>query len=844
MKKILFFIIFSIFLFSDSFSLTIVSNYPLPKNNIKQVYQKLKDKNILITLLRKTNDFEKIQLKNDTLTLWKKPVIKKINVEGNKSFWKSEIVGVAGIIENHPIDTYTIKNIPMRLKQFYIDNGFLNAKINLESNINLNGFATLYIKIKEGKPFKLRKIIFLSEKNIPATKQKKYKKILKLSKKTVLKYQFILEKLETLSDYLRKEGYYENIVTLQDIRKISKNRADLYINISFGTKYKVIFKGVKSFKEKKLKSFLTFVNTGVSVFQLKKTKENIKNFYIDNGFLDVKVNVRLVNIDETTANIEIIINEGRRYILKDIKSNLKLKKISKFIGKPYKKLTIKQILNTYINNFIEKGYLRANYSLQESIDREKGEVFLNILFSKGKKFILEKIIINNFKIKKIPKLPRAYDGKLLLDLQEQFSKLLKDKGYFDGKVLLDVKIRENKNYFSVVGIFNFLPEKRYENGAVLIYGTYHLFPKIVELNLDNSRFFSKEKIDLDLINLYSTYLFDYINPYMFVEKINKQVDRVLYLHEDKRGFFQGSIGYNTDRQFRIQTSLTLKNLFNYGFESFIYTEFTNLGSSIYKYSIGNRLIPKRISGFLSIYKSVEIHRIYDLDTDGVEISISKLFTRNIKGNITFKNTKNRIKNNTVPIAIKRYKADKLSTLVNIDYRNPRYDPKTGYIDILKLEKTFRDIDFWKVENLFRYFYPFKSFVFSQRLGTGYIFDKLDNIPLSERFFLGGLATVRGFGYEEIKGKNKSGGIAYLFLNNDVKYPIYKPFNLYLLLFFDIGNVFVDDKDIKRFYLRKTIGAGFLVPTPVGAIVFDVARKLDRKNEESLYRFELSIGITF
>ncbi|NPA52438.1 MAG: BamA/TamA family outer membrane protein [Aquificae bacterium] len=838
-------LIFLIFVFfSDGYSLNIVSNYPLPKNNIKQVYEEIKDKNLLITLLKKTNDFEKIDFKDETLILWKKPVIKQINVIGNKSFWKSEIIGVAGIIEKHPLDINSFKNIPMRLKQFYIDNGFLEAKINLETNINLDGFAVIKLHIKEGKIFKLNKILFLSERKIPEKKKKKYKRVLKLNKKTILKYQYILERLEVLSQYLKKEGFFENIVTLQDIRKISKSRADLYINISFGTKYQVIFKGIKNFEEKELKKFLTFVDTGVSVFQLNKTKENIEKFYIDNGFLDAKVKIKLHTIDDFNTQIIIYIDEGKRYILQKIEGNFKSKSLAKFVGKPYKKLTIKKILDSYIQSLIDKGFLRASYHIEEKINRETTEVTLFIDLIKGKKFILEKIEIKNYKIKKLPKLPTAYNGKLLLELQEKFAKLLKDNGYFDADVLLDVKILEKEEYFSVIGIFNFKTGERYRNGTVLIYGTYHLFPQIIKLNLDDSRYFSKEKIDLDLINLYSTYLFDYINPYTFIEKNNKRVDRVLSLHEDKRGFFQGSIGYNTDRQFRLQASLILKNLFNYGFESFIYTEFTNLGSSIYKYSIGNRLIPKRISGFLSIYKSLEIHRIYDLDTSGLEFALSKLFTRRIKGNLTFRSTTNNIKNETVPITVESYKANKVIGLLNLDYRVPKYDPMKGYINISKLEKNFKDITFWKAENLFRYFYPVKKFVFSQRYGLGYIFENVENVPLSERFFLGGLATVRGFGYEEIKGKNGDGGIAYAFLNNDLKYPLYKPFNIYLLLFLDLGNVFVDNQDIQKFYLRKSTGIGLLIPTPVGSIVFDVARKLDKKDGESLYRFELSIGITF
>ncbi len=835
-------IIIAIFiLFNIGYGFTIKSNYPLPKNNIKEVYRKTGNINLIISLLEKTKDFEKIEFSKGTLLLWRKPVIRSISITGNKSFWKREITGVAGIIETHSIDLENVDKIPLRIKQFYLDNGYLEAKIDLSVSINLEGFADISIKIDEGKQFKLRNVEFLSDIEISEEKQKKFRKVSGLKKGSTLRYQVLLERLEKLSDYLKKIGYYENIVSLQSIRKVSKDKADIYVNISFGTKYTVVFKGLKSFKEKTLKKLLTFVDSGVSVYQLNKTKETIENFYREKGFLDAKVSISMFNRSDYETVISINIEEGKRYILSKVKGFSKFKKL---VGKPYSRKKIEETLKRFVEKLVEKGYLRAKYEIQENTDKRKKTVELVVKIYKGKKFILTSIKIKNFKIKQPLKLPIPYNGKVLIDLQENFREELKDKGYFDGDVLLDVKIEDKKEFYYVEGIFIFKPGKRYENGITLIYGTYHLNPKVIYVNLTDNRYFLKSDFDLDLINLYSTYMFDYINPFTTLDRKNKKVNKLLFLHEDKRGLFQGSVGYNTDRQFRVQASLILKNLFNYGFETFLYTELTNLGSSIYKYSLGNRFIPKRISGFMSLYKATEIHRIYDLDTDGFEFSLSKLITRNIRAGLIFKTTNNRIKNEVVNISVRKYKADRFSGILNLDFRNPRYDPKRGYISIIRVEKTFKDINFLKFETFFRYFFPYKSFVFSQRFGAGYITEKTENLPLSERFFLGGLSTVRGFGYEEIKGIEHSGGNTFFFINNDIKYPIYRPINLYLLTFLDLGNVFVDERDLKDFYLRQSIGVGLLVPTPVGSIIFDLAKKLDRKADESEYRFELSIGITF
>ena len=77
----------------------------------------------------------------------------------------------------------------------------------------------------------------------------------------------------------------------------------------------------------------------------------------------------------------------------------------------------------------------------------------------------------------------------------------------------------------------------------------------------------------------------------------------------------------------------------------------------------------------------------------------------------------------------------------------------------------------------------------------------------------------------------------------MRFPVYNE-AIYGFVFSDVGNVFERDKDLKAFKTRETGGIGVMIPTPAGAILLDIAKKLDKRKGESPYRFELNIELRF
>jgi outer membrane protein insertion porin family len=183
-----------------------------------------------------------------------------------------------------------------------------------------------------------------------------------------------------------------------------------------------------------------------------------------------------------------------------------------------------------------------------------------------------------------------------------------------------------------------------------------------------------------------------------------------------------------------------------------------------------------------------------------------------------------------------------------------FDPKEGSRHSISLEYagTFLggDNDYYKtIGDSSRYFPLWRDHVFSLHGRLGYangIGDK--ELPVGERFYVGGINTVRGFKFGkagpitpfgEILGGNKE-----LFFNVEYLIPLVVEARLKLVLFYDLGRAFDDSERIRLADLRKSAGFGIRWISPIGPLRLEWGRNLDPKEGEANHTIEFSIGTLF
>ncbi len=121
------------------------------------------------------------------------------------------------------------------------------------------------------------------------------------------------------------------------------------------------------------------------------------------------------------------------------------------------------------------------------------------------------------------------------------------------------------------------------------------------------------------------------------------------------------------------------------------------------------------------------------------------------------------------------------------------------------------------------------------------------IPVTERFFMGGLYTIRGFEYRKVgplEDGEPVGGTKSILMNLEATYPLIKDANIKGVLFLDGGNVWSEDDKVEMRDLRFGAGFGFRWSAPIGLLRLEWGFNLDPKPDEEQPGWEFSIGTLF
>jgi outer membrane protein insertion porin family len=124
-----------------------------------------------------------------------------------------------------------------------------------------------------------------------------------------------------------------------------------------------------------------------------------------------------------------------------------------------------------------------------------------------------------------------------------------------------------------------------------------------------------------------------------------------------------------------------------------------------------------------------------------------------------------------------------------------------------------------------------------------------DLPLYEKFYLGGINSIRGFKYNAISPTDPAtgqqiGGEHMIQFNFEFIFPLIAKAGLKGLVFFDAGNVFTKEEGLKLGSLRRSAGLGIRWYSPIGPMRLEWGYVLDRKPGEDQSNWEFTIGAFF
>ncbi len=325
-----------------------------------------------------------------------------------------------------------------------------------------------------------------------------------------------------------------------------RNRVEIDINIDEGSSTAISaieIIGNESFTDSELRrTFQLTEGSILSIFtnddkytkeKLQTDLENLEAFYKDRGYLQFKLDSSQVSISDDLEElfITLVVSEGERYALKDIKISGELpldrEFFESFINIPedtyYSESLITSYEEFYANILGNEGYTFAEVEGVPTIDEENKTADITFVFNPGRKNYTRRIIFtgNNFTTDEVLRREmRQFEGAPASNQAIEQSKLLLERtGFFKSVNVETVPVAGEEDKVDV--IFN-VEEQQYGN---IIGGFgYSQFGFSFNFNVQQQNFLgSGNTVGIGTqISDYSKNIFlQYENPYYTIDGVSR-----------------------------------------------------------------------------------------------------------------------------------------------------------------------------------------------------------------------------------------------------------------------------------------------------------------------------------
>ncbi len=613
-------------------------------------------------------------------------------------------------------------------------------------------------------------------------------------------------------------GYYDSEVTYALVPAAS-NQVDVTFTVVEGSKYKikeVSFTGLKVLDDGDLRSVIQtktykwwsswLLGTGRLNKEMLDNDRNImRQELFNNGLIEGSISEPVISKKNKGIYISFHVNEGEQYKIGAIQASgdlidddqtKTLAELKSKTGKVFSGSVLRSDALTVSDKFSDIGYAFANVVPDTQINKQLLTVDVNFKISKGKLITVDRIQTrgNN----------KTYDNVIRRDVV-----IAEQDIYSSSKIKRSQELLQRRGYFDEV---NIVTENTTKDDAV------NLAVNVKEGSTGTvsvgAGFSSSDGV------LFNTRLSE--NNFMGTgRKANLEVDignrrdNMVVSFSDPRVFdSQWSLGIDLLR--------TERNYDDY--------DQTQLGGGI----TAGYDMAELFGSWAKDMRFSTRYQLVDVEIDNVSPDAAELVKSEVGKSLVSSLT---------------------PSLVRNTINNP-LDPSNGSRQTLSVKYAGLggDEEFYLIEAINQIYHPLVKFTASElvfslrtRIGYGETFND-DTLPLFERFFPGGINSVRGFKNRTLGPKDSNGrefgGTKQLVNNIELIFPIAPSAGLKGVIFHDIGEAFDDNQSIDFGELRQAVGYGIRWTSPLGPIRIEFGYPIDKEEGESSFVTQFSFGAPF
>jgi len=732
------------------------------------------------------------------MKIFKREKVAAVTIAGNK---RIESDAILRIIKTTSGDILLAKSLSDDLKAVYAMGYFDDIRVDAEPGPE---GKIITFRVKE-KPT-VRKVILKGNSHI---KDEDIQEVINIRTGSILNINRIKDAIGSIKN-LYQEKNYHHVKVAYDIQQLENNQADLKFEIEEGEKIRIktiSFEGNNNYPDKKLKKmmetsekgFFSWVTSSgnLKMEELEQDVARLAAFYHNNGFIQAKVGEPNIEYKDNSIFIILKIDEGPQFKVGDVD-------ITGDLIIPKEELLKK--LKITREKFFNREVVRNDVLLLTDLFSDEGYAYAEVL----------------------PLINKDVD------------KLIVNIGY---------NVKKNKQVY-------------FEN--IIISGNTKTRDKVIrrELQVYEQELYSGRGLKRGIRNLHRLDYFDDIKVDTLKGSADDQMILKIDVAEKPTGAFTFGGGYSSVENAFVMVSLSQRNLFGLGQELQLKAE---LGGRTNRYDISFTepwLFDIPLSAGFDIFKWETDYDTYHKDSfgGGLRFSYPVFDYTRLYGGYNFDNADIRDLTVDASDSVRDLEGTNITSSITTrlvyDSRNSFINPTQGSEHSISVEYAGLggDIGFTKYLAETGWYKPlYKDLTGFLHAKTGYVRQNSQGkLPDYERFYLGGINSLRGFGWRDISpteiNRNgyltKVGGDKFIQFNFELKFPLVKDSGLYGVVFFDTGNVYNNDENWDLANMRESVGYGFRWYSPVGPIRIEYGYILDAKEGEGGGRWEVTMGAAF
>ncbi|MGB9715489.1 MAG: outer membrane protein assembly factor BamA [Thermodesulfovibrionales bacterium] len=678
-----------------------------------------------------------------------------------------------------------------------------------------------------------------------------------------------------------KMGYFEDVKA--EIEPFEGGIKLIYVVKEKPIITRIEFQGNKEFDDSKLREKLTITTGAIAdPVLIQDNSDKLRAFYEEQGYWlsSIVPIIRRISSDEVSLTYQIeegpkvkikkIIIEGNKFIPeKVIKKAMGTKEwgILSFITSSgyYRKELMDADIEKIRDLYFNRGFIKVAIGDPEiKLTSDRKGMIITIAVSEGVQFKVSSVEFSGNKVfgdeeikKRITLTPDTPFSKANLrrDILS-ISELYSENGYAVANITPDLIPDENARLVKVV--LKIDEGDKYRIGKIEISGNTRTRDKVIrrEVRLDEGDIFNSKLLKRSYERINNLNFFESVDIVPKPRPEEKLVDLEVKVKERPTGFLSVGGGYSSVDKLIGMVDLTQGNLFGRGQLLKVRGEF---GGRTTYYELTFRdpwFLDKPVYFSSTLYKLVREYIAFDKKSTGFGLSLGKDLSEYIRADIAYNFEEATIYDVSADASkiIKEqegtFSTSSLTPSIIRDSRDNYIDPTRGSRNSIYI--TYAGLGgknkFIKGEIDSAWFFPIGKTTFMLRGRFGYATGIWgEDLPLYERFYVGGIYTIRGLDWGDAGPKDEEtgepiGGTTELIFNAEYIFPLVSEMRLKGVVFFDVGNAYESFDNFGKF--RYTTGAGIRWISPMGPIRIEWGYNLNKKPGEKASRLEFTFGSFF